>query len=901
MGYIEYQLGASAFFLAMSVGADSRRTKAIGTPLTIQSDQFKVTNVRLDNASLRNSEATQYAVNWTDAVGPKFDLVPGRVIQIVQNTTVTLRQITTGADGSTILGVPADFPFAIVLLVDATVSNPFTNSSNAPLLISLSHIEGTFPNDATKSALASLADLIFPLTSVGLPLGAFFSSPNVILANAGVSTDANQTRIAIRLEPGNTSETTVPEWKSFYAGDLLDALNSNVNGPAGQWAVFVTFPLVEAFVSQQLEASLDAHRDRFRINGGATVQWFPFGGSTPSRRFSFNGDAINACPGVNTDINYDIKGTVDIFVSQPGTLQSRANVDWSGNFFELAACELAVVLFSSLVGVAILGSFGALGGFGVGFIGALVAATVYKPDLASDKCTQPSKHELDCNSSATYAFNFGGKQNLLLVGEAVAVDPGMVLLGSFPLLLQTRGASVSAAVKDFEWAPPVLACGSLTLEAIDNARRNIRAAAVAIAAIDVENTGDGRLVVNSVERLSADPLNVFPPENVSLSDFGSSWSVQVVAVYDANYAAAPYPLRLLLTTNGGLQEVVIPAIPDLSDVVVSQLLASLDSNIGGCFEAVDGFWNAVGQFNPEWLVDPPPEGVFANQSWQVQVIGLVPGETINFVQEVLGQQTDLAVGLADAAGVARLTALVAGGNNALPVSLIRADSQNGAPRRQDQLIIARQAEVVAQTSIPLSSRGVGIGSKSIGPRPGVFVLDSHGEIAGFDVSDPNRPIPMFATPVPGARGILLLDQGVLAWGREGLVLRPYDGSGSGAQLSLGTCCCGPTRHCHDYELPREVVGAVRAGTRIYVLQGGSLIALDSRSLTVIGKRECAVRGPNGIALTKDALVVSNEDGLSLFSLHHRSLEPVGHIDHDGISAIESHPVQMPRTAVFVSQ
>ena len=107
-------------------------------------------------------------------------------------------------------------------------------------------------------------------------------------------------------------------------------------------------------------------------------------------------------------------------MNEPGTLEIHANIDWRGDFFELAACELAAGAFASLIGLTVLGPMAAVGGFGVGFIAALVAATVYKPELSTGECSQPSKHELVCHRPAKFAFTLAGKAFDLLTTSATA-------------------------------------------------------------------------------------------------------------------------------------------------------------------------------------------------------------------------------------------------------------------------------------------------------------------------------------------------------------------------------------------------------------------------------------------------------------------------------------------------
>jgi hypothetical protein len=331
----------------------------------------------------------------------------------------------------------------------------------------------------------------------------------------------------------------------------------------------------------------------------------------------------------------------------------------------------------------------------------------------------------------------------------------------------------------------------------------------------------------------------------------------------AQYYQNPYPCQLLVYTSQGVRLISLGPLPPLTAQDIQQMENVVALQVGSCERLVDPWFNQFHQYNPVWSVDPPP-GSQIEKSWGVVVNGLLTGQTASLVNTQTGQT--LMTATAQSGVATRLTA-VTGPNEA--ISIVRGGSEAAASRLAVHSDTMRGIGVTEQllvhcADVSLGQKAQRIGTAYLKSRPITYAVMAD-RVAAYDVSVPTLPR-LFATwVVPGVRGAIPWQGGLLAFGADGFATLAADGG------------VGAKHVCHG------VLDAVPAGNGIIAARRESL-DVYSRTLCLHSSAQAratrlARLGPTLVAAERSRLSVF--DAQDPFALHRKE----AHLDLDAVDLV----------------
>ena len=100
-----------------------------------------------------------------------------------------------------------------------------------------------------------------------------------------------------------------------------------------------------------------------------------------------------------------------------------------------------------------------------------------------------------------------------------------------------------------------------------------------------------------------------------------------VGIPDPAYYAAPFPIDLMVRTNGGTRLIRFDPPPVVTQDDLDRLQAELLVKIGDCQQLVDPWFKYHRGYNPHWS-PRPPEGLEVIHHWAVAVSGLPEDERV---------------------------------------------------------------------------------------------------------------------------------------------------------------------------------------------------------------------------------------------------------------------------------
>jgi hypothetical protein len=599
---------------------------------------------------------------------------------------------------------------------------------------------------------------------------------------------------------------TYLSWQQFLAGNTSDYL-SIPNNPL-HFAVLLSAVTVENLVRDQVSQGLAPHTDKFRLVSGIGTHWAPQN-HQPHINADWYGEAVAACQPFGWDIGYNVTASVDLTLPQANQVQTQSHVDWHGNFWDLLGCELSEGLlgFAIEVGSEVFAAPFALPtvtglGFIVGFFGAIIAASVYTPDLSAPSCTQNGQ-DLTCTlnfPSTGLAIPLGNQTLNLNVSVLDGPAEGMVMGGRLAFVPDIQPTVLQIASQPFAWSPPAVVCGGLTPDLAKQILGDIEKYTQPFGSVTLTAVGPSPLQLLSAQVVSPDPAGVFPPQNISVNQFKNACTVQVKAAPNQAYFQNPYACILQLSTNLGKPRLVdLGSVPVLTSAILNTLTQEAQQMVDNCFKAADSWYGSLHRFNVKWLIDPAPGDRSVSQLWQVEVSGLQAGAGLQAQDgsggvlasvsagrqgvarlRLISPQNQLTIqgaGMLAAAGGPRFSAAedpgrtkpLAPGPVRPPVPVPPAPVPPApippapTPAAQTANFLVRQVQLAPQSHLNLVA------------SPGTFDLDEHwlaavsgGGLFVFDVSVPDAPRLMFQHGQYGARGTLLDPAGVLVWGDFGV-------------------------------------------------------------------------------------------------------------------------------------
>ena len=104
---------------------------------------------------------------------------------------------------------------------------------------------------------------------------------------------------------------------------------------------------------------------------------------------------------------------------------------------------------------------------------------------------------------------------------------------------------------------------------------------------------------------------------------------------DPAYYAAPFPIELMVRTNGGTRFIRFDPPPVVTEEDLDRMQAGLLVKVGDCQQLVDPWFKPHGGYNPHWSPRPPEEGFEVLHHWEVVVAGQPEDERV----ELRGRRT----------------------------------------------------------------------------------------------------------------------------------------------------------------------------------------------------------------------------------------------------------------------
>jgi len=654
------------------------------------------------SSSLRRGLAYTATYSWNDAYEHGED-IPANRCEVTQRLRLeVVRKVEVGGQRQDVDVGTIEGTLLVVLRAIATGTG--TLFTVEPMAFTV-ETPGLAP--AVVGALQRGVPGTFGTIQSMLPIARALKISRPTVLNAGISVSLDTSMVALRTQIGPVpSRYQLGTWSDFHAGRFTNHLVPPDGGSA-PWALVLSPALVEMAVAGSVGEALAAHTDEFRLVSGVGAHWSPEN-SEPRVVGDFNGTVLIPCRP-----DYQVSYVSRLSTGPGGTLVSSGHVDWDGDDMDLFLCEVEVALSAGLVGGAIgLGVGGPMGmaiGAGIGlfsgFIGAMLAATLYTPDMSSPNC-QFDGNSFTCTLDADFSIPLGTAAVALTLERARGTEEGMVLLGTFtlPPIPALRHSVLELDVDPFAYPPLPVSCGNLLFSLIITADDDrIRQFTAARATVTVRLVGeDGSLSPvppTAVRRLSDDPLGIFPDPALRVTPYADRTVITIIPrisqVTAADYFRRPYGLLLEVANVMATRRVELGPVPRLTQDVIDGLRSAALAALNQCLAKRHDLSGGV--FDLDWLVDPPPDGRPHERLWLVGVTRLNPGDLIAITTM---DDRVLATGEADDAGIARLRMITDGDVDRVVVSR-RGDGELATPPdlRIRQATLVRQPELVLDAQI----------------------------------------------------------------------------------------------------------------------------------------------------------------------------------------------------------
>ncbi|HRP23508.1 hypothetical protein [Thauera sp.] len=656
-------------------------------------------------------------------------------------------------------------------------SSPAVSSSQA--LIISGFVAQWFPELCTPFDLSPLA-------------GALGALPTA--AAADVSADAALTRLTIRLELGPVASNSASQWAAFLAGSIKP------NPNAGAWSIFIDGGLLVQSAVARITAGLAGpiDDDTFDLESGPSgifLNHIPtinalFSG--PGVSLAFSGEAVDACVCLwdEIDLDVDITALIAFSVPAPNSLTMSLSIDWDLSDFELVCCAFTAGIFWGFIGTNLLqeekinwGEFlGGLVGLPVVFSAAITQShdQVGKFIDLGDDWEQIGKSKKHYRRTTHVNFPNAGLGTMTLT-HVVGIEGGLALSGALGPIDVLENAELSAMTDEWSWKVDDPCASNPILQAGFNINFN---------PVGGFTSTKAPLVVCRAEILPAsDPLGQFQP-HLEVSNFSLRLSIPLAQLL-TEYIAAPYPVQLILVTNGGVRIFTIPPIPILTQAQIQTTMQQVElmaPAICKDWTLVEAFWKGM-HFHPAWMIDPPPDREITGL-WQIVVSGLNAGQRVQLLSPAGTVLATAGPGPMGEGG-ARLSALVSPAAGAIGIQTegpegqslplarrqplrLHAEGDGEVPdrhqlvRRANRQIIIRQTQLFAAARIRVEKH---FGTAAVGTLGGraMLAIVSATRLLVWDIGHCDAPRIVRIEHVGGLRGVLFDRHGLVAWGRSGLL------------------------------------------------------------------------------------------------------------------------------------
>jgi hypothetical protein len=462
-----------------------------------------------------------------------------------------------------------------------------------------------------------LVDKVFGLLQT---LGGGGAPPAICWTGIALSNDSQTVEIRLELTTGDPSGThDLGGWSAFFARQFDDRREGM------DLAVAVPQELVVEGGRAQVAAEL-AKKTDFPVSSGPNVSWNPSG---PGLHVTMSGTQIDACQCLWGEIDIDVDVAIDITIGTEDTpeggnlvLDQRRDTDIQDDL--AVVCCVITWPFDKLVSL-----ISDIPDFVVDVLSLplrTLTASWDQPGGAAgpppppDPCTQDPDDE--DHKTCRYPLGLNPKpdrcrpQSLSIVRPRVrGFNDSLVLQAAAIVRELSLPVPVAGAVDPFVWRSPVKTCNGLEGQW------------EAVSHMDVtQGGGDLRLEVKAA--IPVTPSGIF----YKTALVGSPSCPQAylsgvdIKVLPGAINGITVPGHMVLLTTGGNLMVELPVVPARDQAKVDQLAHDYPLwRVNNCYIEMDDW---PGEFDPHWLVDPPPDELVSHQLWVIHAGGLQPGERV---------------------------------------------------------------------------------------------------------------------------------------------------------------------------------------------------------------------------------------------------------------------------------
>lgn len=745
---VEFQISGSRFVEVLQARLRAVRP-CLSNSIPVDGEIYHVAWIDVGDAELAVSDqGTGYILN--ELIGGDVTTPQVGGIQVLLNRLLVLQDIQANVCSRTdmkasnnsqapTIGVTMQLEFELLIRV-----NPEGRPRLCVELNDVHNIQAPVDEETKDAVVALLQSRIGTCIPLSIrPLAQVTGEATPRVFNAGIAAKPDFSAVCVRFEIEPPDADAQSRWQSFFGGDFTDRLHGR------DWSLLIPEGMMETAVAAVMEENMKGN-SKFSLQPSINATWAPWG-DLARMVITFQGEIIDACVGIDLDV--DVSITVLFTSPQPNTLRTSLVLSWDGAFWEEFACELVTALFWPIVGILFISEgkidwehyFGGLAaGPAILFFG--MVGYLSSDDPASN-VPAPSDWVKDSDTEwhqdQQFPDSVGGISGLSM--DLAAADPeGLILAGAItleePLIPELK--TFPQPFDEWRLSRPCHSLASYQSEA-----------SIGIVADPMGVNPRLRLPLCGVRVLS-DPTGFYSDTTIPGGSILNSTSFQVrVKNPPAAFAQSPHDLEVLIFSNQGCRLITIAApanVPSIPEDPQARLLlesAWLAWKATHCWR-FQSVWDHLNVVNPEWLIDPPPEEIFA-QHWWIQTTHNAPGDRVALVDD-LGREL-MATTVGDD-GRAQVSGIIENASSDSAVWLSKNGAHMSASEYQARTAALPMADAPPEGAITIKQTLLHLQSE--------FGLAEAVEAMGLDYSKGRRMA--FLKTASGLTGLNLDDPGRLA-------------------------------------------------------------------------------------------------------------------------------------------
>jgi hypothetical protein len=892
---IDFQIQVAAFLTAQKAALQAMKL-CPPAPITIGGVQVVIDRFEFGANSLRHNQATDFTIFY-DFLGETTGMnVAGFQTQLAQDVVVwvtSLNEIMAHPNGAPSIVVPVRgtmimdlnlFPFNPEIGEEVDQEIYFQATFKRMEMEPLPPLPPGF--DPKKIPVPITSEQILQMVnqrvsslipSPAIPMGLLSLLPvkpsRHQIVNAGLSVDEHLQRIALRMQVGGGAVSPDAPWRNFFNGFLADQLGAN------EWSIFLPASYIEQTIQTAIDRAIaDVKPEELQIFVGAD-----YSNADGKAGVMVNVLGIYDLPDPLGKLERNPHIPIEISVPAPNTIQLDVGLP------EIQELVDSLIPQSLKLFLRLSGPIGAL-------LGALINSFVSDlkdPDLPPN-VVRTSPHNVRFTKVMPLPQILNGLSPRIT--SLLALDDGIALAGTMNARAFTT-AALEVISHPFKFQRPQIDCGGAGIELVALFGQSPDLFDILHAEIFVEYAGTLPVYLCSVTPVN-DPKGVFPASSLRQDSPQTNTRITVHPPVPPKdyYDDGAYACDILVKTTAGTRFVRIPAPPVLNQQDIVRMRAELLVELGNCELLVSPWYKHFHGYDPHWGIDPL-HVVNVLHLWQVEVNGLAQGETVMLAEADrqplvtyhgrAGQAVKVSALVIPPGGERELSILhgAAPNQRGAPVGKVAAAAEAvtacpGAPPAAKQGIAVRQQLLERVGAIGLGQPCLRVQAARIGGRLCVVaVLED--AVAAFDVTNARAVCRVGHWRMPGVRGAVNWDGGLLLFGENGLAMLDEEGTQTAAER-----------------------GCEAEGVRDAAAGDGLIYAALPDAVRVFSTRLCPVatvpiEDCRSVLIVGGRLIAAGREGLAILDLTHaRKPRMHTHCDDWGVTQLRNGPGTEPD--VFVA-